>query len=181
MLWPPPSALPGMSLQSGSLKSIHHSRTDRQGNLDGQRTDSLAEKAQGRFVFLASLLLLLFPPHRTLISASPGPPPPPPPRDRSLWAAAPEPPGCAGGDSRALTPTHPPGADAHQLLEGGLVDVALQGEVAEHFPGRLVALHLHRVGLQAAVVPLGAGGHHGGPRHPLDVLRTAPHPTPTCG
>lgn len=59
----------------------------------------------------------------------------------------------------------------YQLLEGRLVDVALQGEVAEDLPGGLVALDLHRVGLDAAVVPLRTGRHHRGPRHSLDVLQ----------
>lgn len=61
--------------------------------------------------------------------------------------------------------------NTNQLLEGRLVDVALQGEVAEDLPGRLVALHLHRVGLDAAVVPLRTGCHHRGARHSLDVLK----------
>lgn len=55
-------------------------------------------------------------------------------------------------------------------MEGRLVDVALQGEVAEDLPGRLVALHLHRVGLDAAVVSFRAGRNHRGARHSLDVL-----------
>lgn len=63
------------------------------------------------------------------------------------------------------------GTTTHQLLESRLVDVALQREVAEDLPGRLVALHLHRVGLDAAVVPLRTGRHHRGARHPLDVLQ----------
>lgn len=62
------------------------------------------------------------------------------------------------------------GADTHQLLKSRLIYVTLQGEVAQYFPRGLVALHLHRVGLQATVVPLGTGGHHGGSCHPLDVL-----------
>lgn len=60
---------------------------------------------------------------------------------------------------------------AYQLLKRRLVDVALKGEVAEDFPGGLVALHLHRVGLDAAVVPLRTGRHHRRSRHALDVLR----------
>lgn len=59
----------------------------------------------------------------------------------------------------------------NQLLERRLVNVTLKGEVAEDLPGRLVALYLHRVGLDAAVVPLRTGRHHRGARHSLDILQ----------
>lgn len=74
----------------------------------------------------------------------------------------------AGGDSPHARATR--GADTHQLLKSRLIYVTLQGEVAQYFPRGLVALHLHWVGLQATVVPLGTGGHHGGSCHPLDIL-----------
>lgn len=61
--------------------------------------------------------------------------------------------------------------NTNQLLEGRLVDVALQGEIAEDLPGRLVALDLHRVGLNAAIMPLRTGGHHWGASHSLDILQ----------
>lgn len=38
-------------------------------------------------------------------------------------------------------------------MEGGLVQVALQGEVAEGFPRCLVGLHLHSIPLHGVVVP----------------------------
>lgn len=47
----------------------------------------------------------------------------------------------------------------YQLLESGLVQVALQGEVAEGLPGRLVGLHLHRVALHGGVVSDGTASH----------------------
>lgn len=58
----------------------------------------------------------------------------------------------------------------YQVLEGGLVQVALQGEVAEGLPGRLVGLHLHRVTRGRAVVADRAARHQGRPRHALQVL-----------
>lgn len=59
----------------------------------------------------------------------------------------------------------------YQLLEGGLVQVALQGEVAEGLPGGLVGLHLHRIPLHAVVVPDRTACHQGGACHALQVLQ----------
>lgn len=58
----------------------------------------------------------------------------------------------------------------HQLLEGRLVQVALQGELTEGFPWRLVGLDLHRVPLHAALVADGTPGHQRRPRETLEVL-----------
>lgn len=60
---------------------------------------------------------------------------------------------------------------AYQLLEGGLLQVALQGEVAEAFPGRLVGLDLHRVALHGGVVSDGTASHQRGARQALQILR----------
>lgn len=57
------------------------------------------------------------------------------------------------------------------MLEGGLVQVALQGEVAEGFPGRLVGLHLHGVALHGGVVSDGAASHQRGARQALEILQ----------
>lgn len=59
---------------------------------------------------------------------------------------------------------------AYQLLEGWLVQVALQGEVAEGFPGRLVRLDLHWVALHGGVVSDGTSGHQCGTRQALQIL-----------
>lgn len=59
----------------------------------------------------------------------------------------------------------------YQLLEGGLVQVALQGEVAEGFPRRLIGLHLHRVPLHRVVVADGTSCHQRSPRQALQVLQ----------
>lgn len=60
---------------------------------------------------------------------------------------------------------------AYQLLESGLVQVALQGEVAEGFPGRLVGLHLHWVALHGGVMSDGTASHQRGARQALEVLQ----------
>lgn len=60
---------------------------------------------------------------------------------------------------------------AYQLLEGGLLQVALQGEVAEAFPGRLVGLDLHGVPLHGGVVSDGTASHQRGARQALEILR----------
>lgn len=59
---------------------------------------------------------------------------------------------------------------AYQLLEGGLVQVALQGKVAESFPGWLVGLDLHWVSLDGGVVSDGTSGHQRCARQALQVL-----------
>lgn len=59
---------------------------------------------------------------------------------------------------------------AYQLLESGLVQVALQGELTQGFPWRLVGLHLHRVPLHRALVPNRAASHQGRPCQALQVL-----------
>lgn len=60
---------------------------------------------------------------------------------------------------------------AYQLLEGRLLQVALQREVAEAFPRWLVRLHLHRVPLNCVLMPDRTACHHGGSREALQVLR----------
>lgn len=60
---------------------------------------------------------------------------------------------------------------SYQLLEGGLVQVALQGEVAEGFPRRLVGLHLHRVPLHGVVVPDRTARHQSRARQALQILQ----------
>lgn len=61
---------------------------------------------------------------------------------------------------------------AHQLLEGGgLLQVALQGELAERFPGRLVGLDLHGAALHGTLVADGAAGHQRRPGEALQALR----------
>lgn len=59
----------------------------------------------------------------------------------------------------------------YQLLEGWLLQVALQREVAETFPGWLVGLHLHRVPLNSVLMPDRTACHHRGARQALQVLR----------
>lgn len=59
---------------------------------------------------------------------------------------------------------------SHQLLEGGLVQVALQGEVTEAFPRWLVGLHLHGVSLHGAVVADGTACHQRRSCQALQVL-----------
>lgn len=62
---------------------------------------------------------------------------------------------------------------AHQLLEGGgLLQVALQGELAERLPGWLVGLDLHGAALHGALVADGATGHQRRPSEALQALRT---------
>ena len=58
----------------------------------------------------------------------------------------------------------------HQLLEGGLVQIALQGELAQSLPGGLEGLHLHRVTLQPTLVTDRTAGHQGRARQTLQVL-----------
>lgn len=59
----------------------------------------------------------------------------------------------------------------YQLLEGWLLQVALQREVAETFPRWLVGLHLHGVPLDSVFVPDRTACHHRGARQALQVLR----------
>lgn len=72
-------------------------------------------------------------------------------------------------------PTERPGTarrGSHQLLEGGgLLQVALQGELAERLPGRLVGLDLHGAALHGALVADGAAGHQRRPGEALQALR----------
>lgn len=73
--------------------------------------------------------------------------------------------------ARPRRPEGRPGA-AHQLLEGGgLLQVALQGELAERLPGRLVGLDLHGAALHGALVADGAAGHQRRPGEALQALR----------
>lgn len=74
---------------------------------------------------------------------------------------------------------------AYQLLEGRLLQVALQREVAEAFPRWLVRLHLHRVPLNGVLVPDRTARHHRGSCEALQVLRDKvktfiKQPTRTC-
>lgn len=57
------------------------------------------------------------------------------------------------------------------MLEGRLLQVALQREVAETFPRWLVCLHLHRVPLNCVLMPDRTACHHRGAREALQVLR----------
>lgn len=59
----------------------------------------------------------------------------------------------------------------YQLLEGRLLQVALQREVAETFPRWLVGLHLHRVPLHSVLMPDRTACHHRSARQALQVLR----------
>lgn len=56
------------------------------------------------------------------------------------------------------------------MLEGRLLQVALQREVAETFPRWLVCLHLHRVPLNCVLMPDRTACHHRGAREALQVL-----------
>lgn len=67
------------------------------------------------------------------------------------------------------------GAVAYQLLEGGLLQVALQGEVTEALPGRLVGLDLHWVSRHGAVVSDWTASHQRGARQALEILRDNMH------
>ena len=62
-------------------------------------------------------------------------------------------------------------AGPHQLLEGGLVQVTLESELAERFPWRLVRLHLDCTALHGALVADGAARHQGRPGQSLQALR----------
>jgi hypothetical protein len=55
-----------------------------------------------------------------------------------------------------------------------LVQVALEREVAERFPRRLVRLHLHCAALHRALVADGAARHQGRPGQSLEALRAKP-------
>lgn len=61
----------------------------------------------------------------------------------------------------------------HQLLEGGLVQVALQGKLAQGFPWRLVGLHLHRVPLHGALMSNRTSSNQRGSCEALQVLSSA--------
>lgn len=93
-------------------------------------------------------------------------------RARPLPRPPPSAPGPSGpASSRPVRPDGRPGA-AHQLLEGGgLLQVALQGELAERLPGRLVRLDLHGAALHGALVADGAAGHQRRPGEALKALR----------
>lgn len=60
---------------------------------------------------------------------------------------------------------------SYQLLEGGLVQVALQGEVAEGFPRWLVGLHLHGIPLHGVLVSDGTACHQSCARQALQILQ----------
>lgn len=60
--------------------------------------------------------------------------------------------------------------NTHQLLEGWLVQVALQGELAQRLPRRLVGLNLHWVSLHRALMSDRTPGHKRRPREALQVL-----------
>ena len=62
-------------------------------------------------------------------------------------------------------------AGPHQLLEGGLVQVTLEGKFAEGFPRWLVRLHLHCAALNSTLVADGAARHEGRPGQSLEALR----------
>lgn len=57
------------------------------------------------------------------------------------------------------------------MLEGRLLQVALQREVTETFPRWLVCLHLHRVALNCVLMPDWTACHHRGACEALQVLR----------
>lgn len=59
----------------------------------------------------------------------------------------------------------------HQLLKGGLVQVALECELAECFPGRLVRLHLDCAALHRVLMADGAACHQRRPSQSLEALR----------
>lgn len=60
---------------------------------------------------------------------------------------------------------------AHQLLEGRLVQVGLQGEVAEGFPWRLEGLDLHRIPLHTVVMTDRTACHQRGACQALQILQ----------
>lgn len=60
---------------------------------------------------------------------------------------------------------------SYQLLESRLVQVALQGEVAEGFPRWLVGLHLHKIPLHGVVVPDRTPRHQRCACHALQILQ----------
>lgn len=62
-------------------------------------------------------------------------------------------------------------AQPHQLLEGGLIQVTLESELAERLPRRLVRLHFHGAALHGALVADGAARHQGRPGQSLEALR----------
>lgn len=62
-------------------------------------------------------------------------------------------------------------SQSYQLLEGRLLQVALQREVGEAFPRRLVRLNLHRVPLNCVLMPDRTACHHRGSCEALQVLR----------
>lgn len=62
-------------------------------------------------------------------------------------------------------------AGPHQLLEGRLVQVTLEGKLAEGFPRWLVRLHLHCAALHSALVTDGAARHQGRSGQSLEALR----------
>lgn len=59
----------------------------------------------------------------------------------------------------------------YQLLESRLIQVGLQGEVAEGFPRRLVRLNLHRIPLHCVVVPNRTACHQRCACQALQVLQ----------
>lgn len=62
-------------------------------------------------------------------------------------------------------------AGPHQLLEGGLVQVTLEGKLAEGFPRRLVRLHLDCAALHSTLMADRAARHEGRPSQSLEALR----------
>lgn len=59
-----------------------------------------------------------------------------------------------------------------EMIVAGTIEITMQGKVAQSFPWRFVAMHVHRVGLTTGrngsvgqVVTHGGGGHHGYPGH----------------
>lgn len=59
---------------------------------------------------------------------------------------------------------------AHQLLECGLVQVALESKLAERFPRWLIGLHFHSTALHCALMANWAAGHQGRPGQSLEAL-----------
>lgn len=59
----------------------------------------------------------------------------------------------------------------HQLLEGGLVQVALECELAKGLPRRLVRLHLDGAALHRILMADGAARHQRRPSQSLEALR----------
>lgn len=56
-------------------------------------------------------------------------------------------------------------------MKGGLVQVALECELAECFPGRLVRLHLDCTALHRVLMADGAARHQRRPSQSLEALR----------